>query len=71
MNLSVSPDILALLVCPVTGQSLRMATEEELTGWTAAEPFEGALVTLDGSRAYPIREGFPVLVAGEALRREG
>lgn len=71
MNLSVSPEILALLVCPVTGQALHLATMEELIGWTAAEPFEGALVTGDGSRAYPIREGFPVLVSGEALRKEG
>mgnify|MGYP000910466168 CR=1 FL=1 len=71
MYLSVSPEILALLVCPVTGQALHLATKEELIGWTAAEPFEGALITLDGSHAYPIREGFPVLVAGEALRKEG
>ncbi|MEQ1839652.1 MAG: Trm112 family protein [Verrucomicrobiales bacterium] len=71
MKLSVSPEILALLVCPVTGQPLHLATQEELATWHAAETFEGALISSDGSHAYPIREGFPVLVAGEALRKEG
>ncbi len=71
MNLSVSPEILALLVCPVSGQPLHLATQEELATWTAADPFEGALISSDGSHSYPIRQGFPVLVAGEALGKEG
>jgi uncharacterized protein YbaR (Trm112 family) len=69
MKLSLSEEILAKLVCPTTRQPLRLATVEELAGWTAPEPFEGALVTIDGSRAYPVRGGFPVLVAGEALAK--
>ena len=71
MDLSISQEVLALLVCPGTKQSLRLATVEELVNWTADVPFEGALVTVDGSRAYPIREGFPVIIASEALRKEG
>jgi len=71
MKLSVSEETLALLVCPATRQPLRLATEDELALWTAEEPFEGALVTLDGTRAYPVRDGFPVLVASEALRERG
>ena len=67
MDLSLSDEILALLVCPETKQRLRLATKEELTTWTSPVPFEGALVTVDGSRAYPIREGFPVIIASEKL----
>ncbi|NLT69959.1 MAG: Trm112 family protein [Verrucomicrobiaceae bacterium] len=67
MDLSLSPEILARLVCPVTKKPLHLATEEEAVAWTAPEPFEGVLVTDDASHAYPVREGFPVLVAGEAL----
>lgn len=70
MKLSLSDEILALLVCPVTKKSLRLATEAEAAGWTATEPFEGVLITEDNSCAYPIRDGFPVIVASEALSRE-
>jgi uncharacterized protein YbaR (Trm112 family) len=69
MKLSLSEEILAMLVCPETRQPLRPATAGELAGWTSPVPFEGALVTADGSRAYPVRGGFPVLVAGEALTK--
>ena len=69
MNLSVSEEVLARLICPGTHQPLLLATDEELARWSADEPFEGALVTLDGTRAYPVRHGFPVVVAEEALRR--
>lgn len=71
MKPSVSEETLALLVCPATRQPLRLATEDELALWTAEESFEGALVTLDGTRAYPVRDGFPVLVAADALSEEG
>jgi len=70
MNLSLSGEILALLVCPVTKKPLRLAAESESLVWTAAEPFEGVLITDDGLQAYPIRDGFPVIVAGEALIRK-
>jgi len=70
MDLSVSNEILAMLVCPSTGQRLRVATIEELGQWTAGTPFEGALVTEDGTIAYPIRDGFPVVIAAEALIKE-
>ncbi len=71
MKLSVSDETLAILVCPETRQPLRVASPEELRDWTADEPFEGALVTADGSRAYPVRDDFPIVVAAEALRKEG
>lgn len=58
-----------MLVCPKSGQALRPAGPDELGNWTADLPFEAALVTADGTRAYPVRDGFPVIVAAEALRR--
>ncbi len=70
MELSVSEEILAMLVCPQTQQPLRLASPAELDTWTSATPFDGALVTTDGARAYPVRDGVPVLIAGEALRRK-
>lgn len=70
MKLSLSEEILALLVCPVTKKPLRLAGESESLAWTSPGPFEAVLVTDDGSHAYPIRDGFPVIVAGEALSRK-
>lgn len=70
MKLSLSEEILALLVCPTTKKPLRLASASESLEWTAAGPFEGVLLTGDGSHAYPIRDGFPVIVAGEALIRK-
>lgn len=71
MEITLSDEVLALLVCPETGLHLHIAALEELSGWRSETPFEGALVTEDGSRAYPIRGGFPILVAAEALTKEG
>ena len=71
MNPSLSEEVLALLVCPDTKSSLRLATGEELATWTSPVPFEAALVTADGTRAYPIRAGFPVIIASERLTKEG
>lgn len=67
MNLSVSPEVLALLVCPVSGQRLRLATRDELARFADGTLLEGALVTEDASAAYPIRDGFPIVVESERL----
>lgn len=68
MERSLSPETLALLRCPETGATLHVASEEELTRFDTPLP-GGALVTEDGGIAYPIEEGFPMLLAGQALRR--
>lgn len=68
MQLSISEEVLSILICPETKQSLRLVSEAELAAWTSDEPFEGALVTADGTRAYPIRNRFPHLVESERLR---
>lgn len=73
---------LSLLRCPRTGGELRPAGAEELEGYndgvregslsTAAgrkltQTMEGALVSECGLWLYPVREGIPVLLAGEAV----
>ncbi|MCL2101053.1 MAG: Trm112 family protein [Fibromonadales bacterium] len=49
----ISKDLLEILCCPVTKQSL----QEE----------NGTLITADKKIAYPIRQGIPVLLAEEAI----
>ncbi|MDR3002576.1 MAG: Trm112 family protein [Fibromonadaceae bacterium] len=49
----ISKDLLEILCCPVTKQPL----QEE----------NGALITADRKRAYPIKQGVPVLLAEEAV----
>jgi uncharacterized protein len=74
-------EFLELLCCPETGQSLQPAPQDlidrlgarrkagTLTNRAGAvpEPFDAALVTLDGSRIYPVRGGIPVLLVSEIL----
>ncbi len=67
--LTLSDAVASLLVCPTTGQPLHLASTTEIRAWTHSEPFEAAFVTADGTIAYPVRGGFPVLVAAEALHR--
>lgn len=67
--ITLSTAVAALLVCPTTGQPLHLVTGTELHAWTGPRRFEAAFVTADGSIAYPVRDGFPVLVAAEALHR--
>lgn len=67
MRAGLSQEVLALLRCPETRQPLREATAEEIARFAADVP-EGAFIVEDGSRLYPVRDGFPVLVAAESLR---
>ena len=67
--LTLSAEVATLLVCPTSGQPLHLASATELQAWTHPEPFEAAFVSADGTTAYPVRGGFPVLVAAAALRR--
>ena len=51
----ISPGLLEILVCPATRQPLRL------------NPSGTALISDAAGLAYPIRDGFPVLVIDEAL----
>lgn len=62
-------DLVALLRCPDSGQTVHEATGEERRQLRElGHPCpEGALVREDGKRAFPIRDSFPVMLADEAI----
>ena len=71
-----------MLRCPIDGTTLAIA-DSELVGrlnqsvangelrdhldQKVTEPIDGALVTVDGKRAYLIRGGIPTLIADESV----
>ncbi|MCB1845532.1 MAG: Trm112 family protein [Halioglobus sp.] len=74
--------LLSILCCPVTHCELAIARAELLKsvntrvldgslknrdGTVLTEPLKEALVTDDGKSLYPIRDGIPVLLEGEAV----
>ena len=74
--------LLDILCCPETRGKLSMADEGTLSalnrdisagtvknvaGEKVAETLSEALISADGKRLYPIREGIPVLLADEAI----
>ena len=61
----MSPELLALLRCPLTMQPLRVAPPELLA--RLPESLDAALVREDGAMVYPIRDGIPVLLPEEAI----
>jgi uncharacterized protein len=78
----IEPGFLRLLVCPSTRESLREATASELAAVNAAiqkgtmhnrggasvtESVAGGLVPVSGGVLYPIQDGIPILLSGEAI----
>jgi len=78
----IDSEFLAMLVCPATRQPLRAASDEEVAsvnarreggglrnrgGEVVQEPLSEALATTDGAWLYPVRLGFPILLASEAI----
>ena len=57
-EVTIDPELLAILVCPMTRTTLRLDAER------------GELVSDEGGLAYPIRDGVPVLLLEEARRTE-
>jgi len=77
--------LLSILHCPVTHKGLAIAKAATLQSVNAAiqagelsnrdgqalvEPLTEALVTDDGKVLYPVADGIPVLLEGEAVNME-
>lgn len=62
----LSETISSLLRCPVTQQSLRWVAAEELGEFDGDFP-EGGFLSEDLSRAYPVKDGFPLLIKSAAV----
>ena len=69
MAVTLPTDLLDILRCPVTRQRLTPADPDQLARLNAlvADPLEAALVRADGTAAYPVRDGIPVLLAEESV----
>jgi uncharacterized protein YbaR (Trm112 family) len=78
----IDPEFLAMLVCPASREPLRQASAAELARANAAigagavqnrggarveAPLQAALATADGKWLYPIVDGIPILLVGEAV----
>ena len=59
-----SDDLIALLRCPTSGQTLSIAPPETLARVSLA----AGLVREDGRVVYPIVDGIPLLLVDEAIR---
>jgi uncharacterized protein YbaR (Trm112 family) len=82
----IDKDFLGMLVCPSTRKPLREATAAELAAVNAAiqrgaarnrggaavsVAWAAALATHDGAWLYPIQDGIPILLTGEAVPSGG
>jgi uncharacterized protein YbaR (Trm112 family) len=78
----IDPEFLAMLVCPTSRQPLREATAPEIEqantaieqgsarnrgGSPVSASLSAALATTDGAWLYPVQEGIPILLSGEAI----
>ena len=78
----VDPELLEILVCPETHQTVRLAEAEVLDGLNqairsggvtnrgggdVADPVEEGLVREDDKILYPVREDIPIMLIDEAI----
>lgn len=78
----VPPELLEILCCPESHQTVREASAEVVAevnrairagtvknreGAAVAEEIEGGLVREDGACLYPVRNGIPIMLVGERL----
>ena len=85
--MAINQELLDILVCPETKQSLTLAEPDEVAsinqriargelatrqGMPATEPVGGALIRADRQYFYPIRDDIPIMLVDEAITlREG
>ncbi len=70
MMLGIPGELIDVLRCPATNQKLHVATVEEFAVIKELHgEWQGALVTEDGVIAYPIEDGFPVLLLDRLWRK--
>ena len=80
--MSVSPDLLEILVCPETKQPVTLARAEVLEklgreaaagrlrnrgGQPVTKPIQEGLVREDGKVLYPVDDGIPVMLIEESI----
>ena len=81
----IAPELLEVLCCPADRAAVRLATPAELEalntriadgatnngGVAVTEKLEAAIIRVDGTFAYPIREEIPVMLIDEAIPLRG
>jgi len=78
----VNPKLLDILLCPVTQQSLRLVSDEELADINVRiadgdlnheddspvkERVEAALITADGERIYKVESDIPIMLPNQSI----
>ena len=67
--MELSQTLIDALRCPKTNQPLQRASKESLAPFQAIDAkLTEALITLDGQWAYPIDDGFPILLTDRAVQ---
>lgn len=69
-ELMIDPELLALLRCPETGQSVREIQPDELAALNARipSPILAGLIREDNALVFPVVEGIPVMLLEESIR---
>lgn len=82
----INQELIDILVCPETKQSLTLAGADEVAsinqrivrrklatrqGAPVTEPIDGALIRADRQYFYPIRDDIPVMLIDEAIALAG
>jgi uncharacterized protein YbaR (Trm112 family) len=80
--MSIDRKLLDILRCPISKQSLRLADKQSLAkinahiargdihsldGTRITESWDAALITVNGTTAYPIKNGWPVMLVDKSL----
>ncbi len=77
----IAPELLEVLCCPADRSAVRLATPAELealnariasgtrnnSGAPVTDKLEAAIIRVDGTFAYPVREEIPVMLIDEAI----